>query len=137
MEYVPLFYSCDFKLKTYFSLLNGCNYYNAVTPVRLEPAAPGLKPSTLTLSDCVSIKKPVFGVSHKVRFKHACSATKTSKKIEILPITSLDMILSNYKRITNALIKLYRCAGWSASLLFANPEDRFSCVEANIAFTTF
>ena len=43
------------------------------------------------------------------------------------PIASLDIIYAN-KRITKALIRLRRCAGWSAPLLFANPEDRFSRV---------
>ena len=41
------------------------------------------------------------------------------------------MILSN-KRITKTLIRLCRCAGWSASLLFANTKDRFSNVEGHI-----
>ena len=34
--------------------------------------------------------KPVFGVSDKVKFKSACSATETSWKIEILLIAILD-----------------------------------------------
>ena len=34
---------------------------------------------------------------------------------------------------TKVLIRLRRCAGWSVPLLFANPEDRFSHVEANIS----
>ena len=33
-------------------------------------------------------------------------------------------------RKTKALIRLRGCAGWSAPVLFANPEDRFSRVEA-------
>ena len=41
------------------------------------------------------------------------------------------MLLSN-KRITKALISLGGCAGWSAALLFANTEDRFSRIEAQI-----
>ena len=41
------------------------------------------------------------------------------------------MILSK-TRITKALIRLHGCAGWSAPVLFANPEDRFSRVEAHI-----
>ena len=43
----------------------------------------------------------------------------------------LDMILSK-KQIIKALISLRGCAGWSAPSLFANPDDRFSCVEAHI-----
>ena len=78
-----------------------------------------------------SAKNPVFGVSDKVRFKPACSATETSFKIEISLVSSLDMILSN-KRITKALIRLRRCAGWSAPVLFVNPQDRFSSVNAHM-----
>ena len=44
------------------------------------------------------------------------------------------MVLSK-KRITKALIRLRRCAGWSAPVLFANPEDRFSRVAAHIVHT--
>ena len=66
-------------------------------------------------------RKPVFGVSAKARLKHACSATETSKKIEILLLASPYMVLSN-KRMTKALIRLRGCAGWSAPLLFANPR---------------
>ena len=44
---------------------------------------------------------------------------------------SLDMKLSK-NQIIKALINLRRYAGWSATLLFANPEDRFSHVEAHI-----
>ena len=35
------------------------------------------------------------------------------------------------------LIRLRRCAGWAALLLFANPEDRFSGVEAHVLFTVY
>ena len=63
---------------------------------------------------------PVFGVSDKARLKPVSSAT-----------ASLDMILSK-KQITKALIRLRRCAGWSAPVLFATTEDRFSRVEAHM-----
>ena len=63
--------------------------------------------------------KPVFGVSDKVRFKPAGSATGTSYKIQISLVTSLDMVLFK-KRITKTLIRLRGCAGWSAPLLFTN-----------------
>ena len=66
-------------------------------------------------------RKPVFGVSDKVRFKPVCLATETSKKIEISPVASLHMKFSK-KRITKALIRLRGCAGWSAPVLFANPR---------------
>ena len=64
--------------------------------------------------------KPVFGVSDKVSFKPAYSATETSKKNEISLVASLDMVLSK-TRITKA-IRLRRCAGWSAPVLFLNPR---------------
>ena len=66
--------------------------------------------------------KPVFGVSDKVRFKPACSQLqRLARKIEILLVASLDMILSK-KQITKALFRLRGCAGWSAPVLFANPQ---------------
>ena len=55
------------------------------------------------------------------RVRPASSATKTSKKIEILPVASLYMILSE-KRIKKALIRLRGCAGLSTPVLFANPR---------------
>ena len=64
------------------------------------------------------VRKPVLGMSDKVRFKPACSATETSHKIEIGLIASLAMTIST-KGITKALIRLHRCAGCSAPLLFA------------------
>ena len=68
--------------------------------------------------------KPVFGVSEKVRFKPACSAIETSKKIETSRVAILDMIIS-ITQIKKALIRLRRCTGWSAPLLFANPKTGF------------
>ena len=53
----------------------------------------------------------------------------TSYKIETSLLASVDMIFSN-KRKTKALISLRKRAGWSAPLLFAKPEDRFSSVNA-------
>ena len=76
-------------------------------------------------------RKPEFRVFAKVRIKSACSAIGTSYKIEISFVASLDMMLAN-KRITKALIRLCEGAGWSATLLFANPEVRFSHIEAHI-----
>ena len=65
------------------------------------------------------VRKPVFGISDKARLKPACSARETSWKIEMLLVTSLDVILSN-KRISKALIGLRGRAGWSAPLLYPN-----------------
>ena len=61
------------------------------------------------------------GFLTKARLKLVSQATKTSLKIEISLVASLDMVLSN-KRITKVLIRLRGCAGWSAPLLFANPR---------------
>ena len=61
--------------------------------------------------------KPVFGVADISRLKPVSSAMESSLKIEILLVASLDMILSN-----KALIRLHRCTGWSAPLLFTNPQ---------------
>ena len=76
-------------------------------------------------------RKPVFGVSAKASFKPACSATETSLENENSLVASVDKLVSK-KRITKALIKLRGCAGWSAPVLFANPEERFSRAEAHI-----
>ena len=52
---------------------------------------------------------------------------RLARKFKFCWKQSLNMILSKM-RITRALIRLRGCAGWSAPLLFANPEDRFfSC----------
>ena len=40
-------------------------------------------------------RKPVFGISHKVKFKPACSAIETGLKIESSLVPSLDIILYN------------------------------------------
>ena len=61
---------------------------------------------------------PVFEISDKARPKPVSSATETSKKIEILHVASLD------KRVTNALISLCSCTGWSVPLLLANPQSQ-------------
>ena len=52
----------------------------------------------------------------------------------ILLVASLDMILSK-KRITKALIRLSRCAVWSAPVLSQPPEDGFSQDKAHLLFT--
>ena len=41
------------------------------------------------------------------------------------------MVFDN-KRIAKGLIRLGECTGWSALLLFTNPEDRFSPIEVQI-----
>ena len=70
--------------------------------------------------------KPVFGVSEKARLKPVSAATETSSINEISLVASLDIILSN-KQITKSLIRLRRCTGWSAPLLFAtNRRQVFS-----------
>ena len=54
-------------------------------------------------------RKPVFGVSNKMRLKPASSATETRFRNENLLVASLDMIVSN-KRITKALMRRLVCA---------------------------
>ena len=60
------------------------------------------------------------GCFDKECFKPVSSAKETSLKIEISPAASLHMILS--KKQKKALIRLRRCAGWSAPVLFTNPR---------------
>ena len=50
-------------------------------------------------------RKPVFGVCDQLRLKQACSASETSKSLEISAIASRYIILSE-QRITKALIRL-------------------------------
>ena len=64
--------------------------------------------------------KPVIRVFDKVRFKPACSATGTSKKIESWLVVGLDIILPNM-RITKVLIRLLGCPGWSAPFVVHKP----------------
>ena len=84
----------------------------------------------------LAARKPVFRVSDKARLKPVSSTTETSQKVEISLEASLNLILS-IKRITQALIRLRRCAGWSAPVLFENPEDRFSNDEAQISLAIY
>ena len=81
----------------------------------------------------LGVRKPVFRVSEKIIPKSACAQLQIlAQKIEILFVASLDIILSN-TQIKKVLISLLcACAGWSAPLLFTNPEGRFSRVEAQI-----
>ena len=64
------------------------------------------------------IRKPVFGVCDQVTLKPACSPTETSYSVEISDRETRGIVLSS-QRITKMLIRLCRCTGWSASLLFA------------------
>ena len=73
--------------------------------------------------------KPVFGVSDKARLKPVSSDTQTNEKNEI-QLLKIKILFN--KQITKALTRLRGCAGWSASLLFTNTNDRFSRVEAHI-----
>ena len=66
-------------------------------------------------------RKPVLGISNQAIPKPACSATEPGYNSGISFVASLDMLLSN-KLITKALIRLHGCAGWTAPLLFTNPQ---------------
>ena len=61
------------------------------------------------------------GCFDKECFKPVSSAKETCLKIEISPAASLHMILSK-KQKKMALIRLRRCTGWSAPVLFTNPR---------------
>ena len=63
-------------------------------------------------------RKSVFVVCDQLRHKPACSADETSQSLETSAIASRGIILST-QLTTKALIRLHRCAGWSAPLLFA------------------
>ena len=76
-------------------------------------------------------RKPAFGVFDQVRLKPACSAAETSWRLEISDTENGYIILSR-KWTTKVLIRLHRCAGWSAPLLFAHGINRFSHDEAQI-----
>ena len=52
-----------------------------------------------------------------VRHKLACSVTETIWSLEIVDLASIGIILSK-QWTTKVLIRLGRCAGWSAPLLF-------------------
>ena len=71
------------------------------------------------------MRKPVFWVFYQVWLKLSCPATEASLRLDISDIETGDIILS-MQRTTKALIRLRRCAGWSASLLFAYGKNRFS-----------
>ena len=62
---------------------------------------------------------------------HAAQLQRLTRKLHFFLVASLDIILSN-KRITKALIRLGGCAGWSAPLLFTNPEDRCSHIKSHM-----
>ena len=88
---------------------------------------------TLVLQLGRAMRKSVFRISDKMRFKPACSATETSLKIEISLVVCLDMVLSN-KQKTKVLIRLQGCAGWSAPFLFANAPRQVSPVKVQLNY---
>ena len=67
------------------------------------------------------------GVSDKVRFKPVSSTTETSKKIQISFVACLDMILSNIKRITKALIRRM-CRLVCAFVFLKPPKSCFNII---------
>ena len=76
-------------------------------------------------------RKPVFRGFDKVRLKPASAATEASYRLEISDIEIRGIILPR-QWTTKALIKLRRCKGWSAPLLFAYGKNRFSRDEAHL-----
>ena len=65
------------------------------------------------------------GVSEQGRLKLACSATEASMRLEILVTETRDITLSR-QWTTEALIRLRRCAGWSALYCSHMTWDTFS-----------
>ena len=57
------------------------------------------------------------GICNQVISKPACSATETSQSLETLEIASIGIKLSE-QQTSKVLIRLHKCAGWSAPLLF-------------------
>ena len=62
-------------------------------------------------------RKPVYGICG-VRLKAACSVSETSCSVELLDLHVACIILPRQRK-TKVLIRLCRCTGWSAPLLFA------------------
>ena len=60
-----------------------------------------------------------------------CSATEASKSLQTLVIANTGIVLAK-QWITKRLMRLHRCAGWSASLLCAYGINRFSHDEADM-----
>ena len=60
-----------------------------------------------------------FGVYQQVMLKSTCSATETSKFLEIMFVASLAIILSR-DGIIKTLIRLHGCTGLSASSFVAS-----------------
>ena len=81
------------------------------------------------------MRKPVFGVSDKVRLKPACAATEARSKLEISDIETRGIILSR-QRTTKVLIRLRERAGWSAPLLFAHGINMLSHYLAQVLANT-
>ena len=78
----------------------------------------------LTNNMSLITRKPVFGVC-QVRHKQNCTATEARWRLEISDIETRDIILSR-QWTTKVLIRLGRCAGWSAPLFFPYGINRFS-----------
>ena len=55
-----------------------------------------------------------------------------NEALDSISLAAIFNMLLSIKRMTNALIRLCGCAGWSARLIFANNEDRFSQSEAHL-----
>ena len=118
----PLVVHLFFRLSTRIGLIKQCLSRSACSKERSN-----LK-MYCTSHRCYILEVILYGVrrdktclrfSDKAIFKPICSTTETSYKIENWLVTSLYMILSN-KRISQVLIGLCECTGWSAPLLFTN-----------------
>ena len=75
--------------------------------------------------------KPVFGVCDQLKLKPACSAIEASWSHETANTETRDIILSR-QWTTKVLIRLWVCAGWSASLLFPYSKTGFLMIWLNL-----
>ena len=81
-------------------------------------------------------EKPVFRVCDQGRLKPDCTVRKTRYKGGISDIETRVIILSR-QQTTKALIRLSRCPGWSAPLLFAYGINRFPHDVAHLVYRFF
>ena len=85
----------------------------------------------------INVRKPVFGIYDQARPKPACSGTETSQKNWNLACSKFRYYFFQLENIKDAdqtvqMRRLCRCADWSAPLLLANPEDKFSRIDAQL-----
>ena len=82
-------------------------------------------------------RKPVFGISHKVKFSSVCSATETGLKIESSLVPSLDIILHNKHEHEKQQRRRSDCADAQSGLCLCcsqTLEERFSSAAEHLLY---